>query len=64
MDYLMKIGAFVGIGLILNHIVYWMYRFAARKSDSFHLCLKNIINVFINLITIFSLASSSRLQKT
>ena len=64
MDYLMKIGVFVGIGLILNHIVYWVYRFAAKKSDSVHLRFsKSIINVFINVIIIYSLAQQFEITK-
>ena len=64
MDYLMKIGIFVGIGLVLNHIVYWLYRFAAKKSDSVHLRFtKSVANVFINVITIYSLAQQFAITK-
>lgn len=64
MDALIKIGIFVGSGLVLNHAVFWIYRFVAKKSDSVHLRFsKSIINVLINVITIYSLTQQFEFTK-
>lgn len=61
---LIKIGIFIGIGVFLNRIVYLIYRFASRKSDSVHLHFsKSAANVIIDVIIIYTLAQQFEVTK-
>ena len=64
MDYFIKIGIFVAVGLGLNQVVNLGYRAASRKSNAIHLrFLKSAINVFIDVIIIYSLVQQFDITK-
>ena len=64
MNNLLKIGLFVAVGLALNQFVNLCYRLASRKSKAIHLhFLKSAINVFIDVIIIYSLVQQFEITK-
>ncbi|EOS25522.1 hypothetical protein C806_01649 [Lachnospiraceae bacterium 3-1] len=64
MDWLFKIALFVGVGLALNQMVNLCYRLASKKTNAIHLrFLKSAINVFIDIVIIYSLVQQFDITK-
>ena len=59
-----KIGAFIGVGFILNHLVFWIFRMIERKPTAVHLRFgRSLVTVLINVIMIYSLAQQFDITK-
>lgn len=64
MSYLIKIGIFVAITLVLNQIVNLIYRLASKKTKAVHLRFsKSAAHVIISVIAIYSLAQQFEVTK-
>ncbi len=59
-----KIGAFIGVGFILNHLVFWIFRMIERKTTAVHLRFgRSLVTVLINVIMIYSLSQQFDITK-
>ena len=64
MNNIIKIILFLAVGLALNQIVNLAYRLASKKSNAIHLrFLKSAINVFVDIIIIYSLVQQFEITK-
>lgn len=59
-----KIGIFIAVGLILNQMVFWIFRLISKKAHAIHLHFaRSVITVLINVIMIYSLAQQFEITK-
>lgn len=64
MDYLPKIGVFVGIIVVSNYLISLIFKYLSKKTKAVHLRItKCALNVIIDVIAFYSLAQQFELTK-
>ncbi len=64
MSNIVMVVVFIGVGLVLNQTVNFIFRMAMKKNRSMHIrFIKSLLNVLIVILTIYSLAQQFEVTK-